>query len=180
MADPITAHGWTAEDPTPEPDPMPVCPAGITGHRWDLTIEEGQPALTLAAGEACPEVEFLGSTAGVCRVELYHSFEYVDFESESIPVSLAVRVEKSGYPVEEVDFVVLNITSADAALLTEARTLLAHALEEAGDCPLCDGHGTYPTPINCGPDDTPDPCPLCAVYELLLAPDGSAAPRDAS
>lgn len=45
---------WVEVEPTPDSEPLPTCPVGQNGHRWSLSIEEGQVTLSLAEGEECP------------------------------------------------------------------------------------------------------------------------------
>jgi len=79
---------WENVDPAaPVPDPVPKCPVGMAGHRWHLSIEEGQPTLTLAPGEECPKWSPTGDGAQpVCE---WHWSDYMEnFEFLGVDVKL--------------------------------------------------------------------------------------------
>ncbi len=86
------------ESQSPEPVPRPICPVGIAGHRWILTIEEGTPTFALAPGEVCPPcVDRYDPkvTLPVCMDDV-DWFELETREMDALPVKL--WIERAGQP----------------------------------------------------------------------------------
>lgn len=91
-------NNFEAMDDWEEPEPTEPCTVGgWGGHEWILSIEEGQPGLTIA-----------GAPCLACMLAL-DSYELDMREMPGIPVTLSTRVEEGGWP-PEVSCVVLDIT----------------------------------------------------------------------
>jgi hypothetical protein len=87
-----------------EPEDRPMCPIGPQGHKWELSIEEGQVALCVVDRDRC--VLYQGPSGN----------DYVDcegmimvngtevFHMDPIPVTVTPHVETYGYYGDEVDF----------------------------------------------------------------------------
>lgn len=85
---------WTEVEPT-EATPAPKCPVGMLKHRWELSIEDGQPTLGLAEGEVCVRHDFGAGEVNVCEEDLtgYRSYDPDALVMLPIPVSIAIFVE---------------------------------------------------------------------------------------
>lgn len=81
---------------------IPVCPRGISGHRWVMFFTAGEPTIKLASGEHCRLFFKDGQQHNICEITLN---DYVKgISSDEVPIRLTwTEIPEDGQIILHID-----------------------------------------------------------------------------